>query len=440
MRFSDWRDSLNRVTSLWRGTIAHALPERQILIRDHGRIRCFTLGTVHQLAIVSTVAGCVLWALLATAAYVEGSATIAAKDDEINRNVSELDDVKASYKAAFVRLDEFHAIFSGITCEVSDIQNSLLRIAEHNSAMTKPGIPSLAMPHLDPDASGCRNASPTSVIAATSPLGTPPDAKHQDTQHIVGSLKDSNEEAEAVRQRVDQLEAELAKLKASHDAFIQHSAGIAALRIGALEKALSTVGLNTKTISEPGEFDTAAPARYGKGGPFIAMIPGHPLVDKINPIALFNNRADRLDHLSSALQSMPLAAPLEDYEVTSPFGARNDPINAMTGIHEGIDLGAPYGTPVLSTGNGVVVWAGPRDRYGNLVEIDHGMSLHTRYAHLSKVLVKAGDKVQRGYPIGLLGDTGRSTGPHLHYEVRMGDQATNPMKFITAGQNVLQDQ
>jgi murein DD-endopeptidase MepM/ murein hydrolase activator NlpD len=112
----------------------------------------------------------------------------------------------------------------------------------------------------------------------------------------------------------------------------------------------------------------------------------------------------------------------------------------MTGIHEGLDLGAPIGTPVEATGDGQVVWAGWRDRYGNLVEIDHGNGVHTRYGHLSKVMVSVGARINRGAVIGLVGETGRTTGPHLHYEVRMGDQATNPMKFIAAGQHVLKTQ
>ena len=98
---------------------------------------------------------------------------------------------------------------------------------------------------------------------------------------------------------------------------------------------------------------------------------------------------------------MPLGEPLADYEVTSPFGARNDPINAMTGIHEGVDLGAATGTPVMATGAGQVVWAGWRDRYGLMVEIEHGMGgLHTRYAHLSKVLVNVGERVDPRYAVG----------------------------------------
>lgn len=443
-------------------------PERQILVRDHGRIRCFSLSTLHQMLITGVIAGCVLWALLATAAYLDGVATLASKEDEIAHRTAELDGVKANYKAAFGRLDEFQSIFSGITCEISDIQDSLLRIAERSVSSTKRSPATATMPRLDPDASGCRviagNSDPKGENSADGgPIG--------DTRRIIGSLKDGPQTAnkdsaakdkdkdaaakdvppidqETLRRRVNHLEGELAKLKASHGAFLEQTAGVAAVRIGELERALSAVGVDAKSLGGDGngprrgrKTDEDKNSIFGQGGPFIAARRGVAIPSGgFNPVALFNTHADRLDNLTAAIKTLPLGEPLADYEVTSPFGARNDPINAMTGIHEGVDLGAVTGTPVMATGDGQVVWATWRDRYGLLVEIDHGAGLRTRYAHLSKVLVNVGQHVSRGAPLGLVGETGRTTGPHLHYEVRMGDQATNPMKFIMAGQNVLKGQ
>lgn len=442
---------------LWQ-LLRKTFPERQILVRDHGRIRCFSLTTFHQLLITGVIAGCVLWALLATAAYLDGVATLASKEDEIAHRSAELDGVKANYQAAFGRLDEFQSIFAGITCEISDIQDSLLRIAERSVNTAKRGTTPAGMPRLDPDASGCR-----SVVADTSAKpGVPVDGnRDSDTSRIVGSLKDgpaktaaalqpkdgtakdgASVDQEALRSRVAHLEAELAKLKASHGAFLEQTAGVAAVKISELERTLSAVGVDAKSLGRRGhKAEDEKNAAFGQGGPFIAARPGTTLPQTaFNPVVLFNNHADRLDDLTAAIRTLPLGEPLAEYEVTSPFGARNDPINAMTGIHEGVDLGAPTGTPVMATGDGQVVWAGWRDRYGNLVEIEHGAGVHTRYAHLSKILVNVGQHISRGAPLGLVGETGRTTGPHLHYEVRMGDQATNPMKFIMAGQNVLKGQ
>jgi murein DD-endopeptidase MepM/ murein hydrolase activator NlpD len=423
-----------KTTKVW-ATLHRAFPERQILIRDHGRVHCFTLGTVHQLGVVGVVAGCVLWALLATAAYVDKAATLAARETEITRQVSELNGIKGDYQAAFSRLDEFKGTFTSITCEISDIQDSLLRIAQRNAEPSKRSAPDL--PKLNPDAgSGCRSSLKAETVAAK-PSSSP------DTDRIVGSLPAPGAEQEVLKKKVDELQEGLEKLKASHGAFLEHSADITANRYGSLAKTLAKVGVDAQSLveAEASRHDRSGEKElYGRGGPFIAARFDSSGGMMATPVALFNDRAARLDNLTLALKAVPLAEPLQDYEITSPFGARNDPINAMSGIHEGVDMGAPLGTPVTATGDGRVVTAGWGDRYGYLVEIDHGMGIHTRYAHLSRVLVAVGDRVSRGKPIGLLGETGRTTGPHLHYEVRVDGDPTNPMKFITAGQDVLKIQ
>jgi murein DD-endopeptidase MepM/ murein hydrolase activator NlpD len=287
-----------------------------------------------------------------------------------------------------------------------------------------------AMPHLDADPNQCRSNG-GSVRLADSDEGT---------QRIVGALPGARNsgsvEHDILLRRVSQLTESLERLRESHGAFLRHSADLTAMRIGELERTLASVGVATKVAAV-----TGGDGRFGRGGPYIAPPrAGSTLPDDFNPVSLFNSHADRLDNLATVMKSLPLASPLEEYEMTSSFGTRNDPINAMTGIHEGVDLGAATGTPVAATGDGQVVWAGWRDRYGNLIEIDHGNGLRTRYGHLSKIMVTNGAHVSRGSIIGLVGETGRTTGPHLHYEVRVGEQATNPMKFIVAGQNVLKTQ
>ncbi|HAP98459.1 peptidase M23 [Rhodospirillum rubrum] len=117
---------------------------------------------------------------------------------------------------------------------------------------------------------------------------------------------------------------------------------------------------------------------------------------------------------------------------------REDPVNGRLSRHEGLDMGAPMDTPVSATGPGKVVYAGWRGRYGRVVEIDHGMGLSTRYAHLRTIKVQLGQSVGRGDVIGALGNSGRSTGPHLHYEVRVNGNPRNPTVFLKAGKNVFE--
>jgi murein DD-endopeptidase MepM/ murein hydrolase activator NlpD len=131
----------------------------------------------------------------------------------------------------------------------------------------------------------------------------------------------------------------------------------------------------------------------------------------------------------SLLASTPSIWPARGW-VTSDFGQRLDPYTADRVMHGGIDIAAPHGKEVYAPSDGTVVFAGLEGGYGNVLVIDHGYGIKTRYGHLAKMLVKAGDKVKRGALIAAVGNTGRSTGPHLHYEVRVNGIPQNPRKFI----------
>lgn len=139
----------------------------------------------------------------------------------------------------------------------------------------------------------------------------------------------------------------------------------------------------------------------------------------------------KFDNYRIAVSKLPLAMPVKSaFRFSSHYGAR------WGRQHQGIDMAAPVGTPVFATGDGVVVFAGWQRGYGNLIKIKHELGTETRYAHLSKIRVKQGQRVSRNTLIGDIGNTGRSTGPHLHYEVRVDGKAVNPMSFIKAAQNV----
>jgi len=129
---------------------------------------------------------------------------------------------------------------------------------------------------------------------------------------------------------------------------------------------------------------------------------------------------------------MPVRAPYN----ASSFGRRIDPFNGQWAMHEGIDFIADYGSPIVAAAGGVVIFAGFHPQYGYMIDIDHGNDLLTRYAHTSKIVVREGDLVQRGKKIGEVGTTGRSTGPHLHFEVRFRGAAQNPAKFLVTSTSV----
>lgn len=138
----------------------------------------------------------------------------------------------------------------------------------------------------------------------------------------------------------------------------------------------------------------------------------------------------KLDAVERPAIAVPSAQPVEALTYTSNFGVRSDPFHGGAKMHAGVDISGPIGTPVYATADGVVGRAERSGGYGNLVELEHGKGIQTRYGHLSRVLVVAGDQVRRGQLIALMGSTGRSTGSHLHYEVRMDGHAVNPTPFL----------
>lgn len=129
-------------------------------------------------------------------------------------------------------------------------------------------------------------------------------------------------------------------------------------------------------------------------------------------------------------ESRPAGRPIDKGWISSYYGKRTDPFSGKLEMHKGLDFAAKAGTPIKAVASGVVTWAGKRYGYGNLVEINHGNGYTTRYGHNDKILVKVGDTVQKGDPISLMGSTGRSTGPHVHFEVLLHDRQVDPLRFV----------
>ena len=185
----------------------------------------------------------------------------------------------------------------------------------------------------------------------------------------------------------------------------------------AFEHALRSAGVDvTQIFSKFG-------AEPGEGGPFVVPPKaGAPAAGAVSP--------EKLAAIESLAKTLPVSAPLAQYEINSPFGPRIDPFNHRVSFHTGIDLDAPYSSAVYATAPGIVIYSGWLVDYGNVVEIDHGLGIVTLYAHLRRCLVGVGQNIPAHGEIGLVGTTGRSTGPHVHYEVRVDGQPQDPEKFL----------
>lgn len=187
-------------------------------------------------------------------------------------------------------------------------------------------------------------------------------------------------------------------------------------------------------LAELGVNPAKTPSNSAVGGPFVPLrAPKSDASAFDRALYQINLTRAHIDSYKQALLSVPVRKPVNIMEVTSPFGVRTDPFFGRPALHPGIDLRGEVGTPVHATADGKVIVAGRDGGYGNLVEIDHGHGLSTRYGHLSQIDVKVGQRVRIGQVIGKIGSTGRSTGPHLHYETRINGQAVNPEKFLQAG-------
>src|SRR4030095_16762312 len=165
--------------------------------------------------------------------------------------------------------------------------------------------------------------------------------------------------------------------------------------------------------------------RGAQGGPFDSASQADPTFK-----SLFTSWK-KLDNLTEGAIAVPSDKPVKTAEFTSGYGIRSDPFRGGAARHAGIDLAAPIGTPIYATADGIVSDPGYNNGgYGNLIKVDHGRGIETRYGHLSAILVTAGQRVGRGQMIGRMGSTGRSTGSHLHYEVRIDGRAVNPIPFM----------
>jgi len=266
---------------------------------------------------------------------------------------------------------------------------------------------------------GFKLAAPATSLAVQTPAG--------DELHWQAALDEQKQELTQARDAAqDQLNALAVRLG-------QMQAQM--LRVEALGQRLAQQARLDKS-----EFDfDQLPARGGPAEPLAEeQIGGVDFLRTLDDLALqIDDRARQLAVLEQVVsrrelkQAMsPAGRPIKKGWLSSYFGKRTDPFNGRQEMHKGIDFAGQMGSGIQATAAGVVTWAGKRYGYGNLVEINHGNGLSTRYGHCQQVLVKVGEKVVQGQKIGLMGSTGRSTGPHVHYEVLKNGRQINPTKYV----------
>jgi murein DD-endopeptidase MepM/ murein hydrolase activator NlpD len=222
--------------------------------------------------------------------------------------------------------------------------------------------------------------------------------------------------------------AEIARMEREVQAM---QADVAAIKAAAQQRFQITANEVRRLGLDPSRLQASG----GVGGPYEAVDPARAADPSFK--AMFNSWK-QLDQLEQGTIAIPSAEPVKGMAFTSSYGVRSDPFRGTRAMHAGIDLAGPVGTPIYATADGIVGRSEYNSGgYGNLVELNHGRGIQTRYGHLSRATVSPGQRVKRGDVIGLMGSTGRSTGSHLHYEVRIDGKAVNPVPFMQAS-NYLQ--
>ncbi|MDP6573502.1 MAG: peptidoglycan DD-metalloendopeptidase family protein [Rhodospirillales bacterium] len=426
----------------FRRLIHRLFPERQLHIRTEGRVSYYRLSRGSQIAFIVVLALIGGWGTFSSVSFVLHDVVLGAKE-------SQLASARVAYRSLLDEVGKYQKRFSSITRDLEENHGLMLSVVEQNAALQQ-SLKSVEGQLKSTERERAR------VIAAWQELirqlagvedkmrGV---AEHNftlrgnlysteaDLQTALAERNESIFNSNRMRRQIKQLETRLSDLQVDQVESVQRLAEGTAAFIDDMEKVVSIAGLKVNRLLK-----ADASLAKGQGGPFIEAKPDGLPGDRLRvELENLDTRLNRWEALQTVIRRLPLTAPLDYFYITSAYGKRRDPLNKRWAAHYGVDLGSSFKSSVFATAPGVVTYAGWKGKYGRLIEIDHGAGIKTRYGHLNKTLVKKGQEVKFRQKIGLLGNSGRSTGRHLHYEVVFKNRPKNPMKFIKAGRYVFQE-
>lgn len=366
-------------------------------------------------------------------AYEDRIASLRSEIDRINsRQLIDQDAFETKIDQLMTRQGELRGEQSRVLGLLAKAQDENLKLSPDGSFVdVRAGAPTN-----DPAAS-----SFTGTVPSVKPAKQPIDATPLRSSWLQNVLPASLRRADrSPQRRIAEVESELRRMNAENARSLTAVAGLAETHSATIERVVGRLGLRmadaaptlAPAATPPKSRADAKlindPTRDGIGGPL------EPVADQSMLMRRAEAALDRLQRIRKSAGFVPIGEPINGpIEVTSPFGVRPDPFLGVAAMHTGLDLRARYGEPVEATAAGVVTKAERDGGYGNLVEIDHGNGLQTRYGHLSGFAVTVGQRVKVGQIVGYVGSTGRSTGSHLHYETRVGGVAVNPEGYLAAG-------
>lgn len=438
-----------------RDILERYFPEREVYVRSNGSVRYLTLSSQTQLLATAAVIGLVAWAMTFTVSATVSSSQIAYQDramvevkdayeqrfsrlqDRYERLQAELDDSERRFDQVMRQVSSNHGQIenkAGVELALQGrLEASRRRLrevtAQRDQTLTR--LEELRLRSLQMErklteaqrAADQRRASLDDFVATLDETVGERDDARVKVRTLAGQVTDMTKQIEEIRRHQSQVMAQLGEATEAS--------------IGELERILKRAGVDVDGLVKEIERTYS-----GEGGPFLPIsyrVPdaarGFPTNEKSVADAL--DRLQRINSLRIALERLPLAKPLRaSYRFTSGFGPRRHPVTKRWTAHHGVDLAAPKGTPIYSPVDGVVTYVGVQRGYGKVVKIRHALGYETVYAHMSKFHVDKGETVSRGSMIGEVGSTGRSTGNHLHYEVRRYRKPLNPVRYFKAGEDV----
>lgn len=427
--------------------INRAFPEKRLFLRSEQETRYVRLSPIAQVTALGGSAVLIGWTIVASAILLMDTLGAGSLRDQAVREKALYEDrLNALSDERDARADEARAAqdrFALALEEVSAMQTRLLAAEERRKEL-EAGMSALRATLrtaiAERDLKDRKVAELELTLEETEAAVAPEIAELEELKSTVDHLSDAltgtaterdrkSATTEQAMAKLEELDIERQLIAERNDRIFQQLEEAVSISLEPLDDMFREAGLPADSILE-----TVRRGYSGQGGP-LTPLQLTSEDDRPDPDSLRANeileRLDRLNLYRIAVQKTPFAEPVSGvFRFTSGFGMR------WGRMHEGADFAAAHGTPIYATADGVVTHAGWQGGYGRLVKIQHEFGVETRYAHLSRIRVNVGDKVSRGERIGDMGNSGRSTGTHLHYEVRINGTAKNPMKFIKAARDV----
>ena len=439
--------AMNRIFGRFLKAMSRAVgryfPEREFILRTEGRVVYLRISRGAQFGVLALALVGIGWSVFSSFGLFASERVIEAKDQSIlnarlvYRNL--LSDVSA-YQRRFTTLTEElqknHGLVLGLVQTNSTLQRNLKSAESKLQSQQQQESEILAardalkkkLTRIETDMQQM-NSHNFELRGNLSSITTK-------LESALAQRNEAQSKARGLNRRIGDLEAQIGRLHDAEIDNIERLASRAQRGINYVESVLKRTGMKLSRL-----IDGATGGIDGQGGPFMAVSPLTEPADRLKAgLVNLDITLDRWDAVNQVFNVMPLSPPLDQFTVSSHFGKRRDPINRRWAMHYGIDMGGALRTSVYAAAPGLVRYAGRKGKYGRLIEIDHGKGFRTRYGHLYKILVKRGQKVDYRTKIALLGNSGRSTGPHLHYEIIHKRRSLNPWRFFKAGRYVYKRQ